>query len=315
MPTSDPGAGADDQHVVERTAVAVRVRRPVDDRGPVELPVRAGHRLMGHAVDRDLHALAVLRVGLGLRGHLVVRRPGDARRHRLHEQGRDHHAAGRHGQPPAATGDHQGETDRHQRAPDDRGRPDERQRGEEADPDQGAHEVPAVRRERLQLSEAAPHDFGRPGQHGRCQREDDRQDHPGRRSGGLERGEEDQVGAGAVDGDREDPHADHEQGEQHRRVGQDRPGLSRDQEAQPDAEERPQQHEVGEVRQVDDVGPQPADQRQLQEQHQRTAEDQPQHDGSAAVVPGRALELVLLHRRVHRACPSSLLAPPGYPWA
>ena len=96
-------------------------------------------------------------------------------------------------------------------------------------------------------------------------------------------------------------HADHEQGEQHRRVGQDRPGLAGDQEAQPDAEEGPQQHEVGEVGQVDDVGPQPADERQLQEQHQRASEDQPKHDGPVAIVPGRVLELVLLHRcfRVH----------------
>ena len=49
--------------------------------------------------------------------------------------------------------------------------------------------------------------------------------------------------------------------------------------AKADAEERAQQHEVGEVAQVDDVRAQPPDQRQLQEQHQGATQDQPVDDG------------------------------------
>ena len=55
-----------------------------------------------------------------------------------------------------------------------------------------------------------------------------------------------------------------------------RPACS--QEAHADAEKGSQQHEVGQVAQVHDVGAGPPDQRQLQEEHQRAAEKQSSRD-------------------------------------
>jgi len=94
----------------------------------------------------------------------------------------------------------------------------------------------------------------------------------GRRAGR----EEDQLVAAAVY--RHRVRADEaDQPEQHdQRVERLRPrrvsGRRGPQEPEPDAEEGPHQHEVGKERQVDDVGPEPADERQFQEQHQGASE-------------------------------------------
>ncbi len=68
----------------------------------------------------------------------------------------------------------------------------------------------------------------------------------------------------------------HEQAQRDRRVprqpSRSRPGP---QKSQSDAEERSQQHEVREVAQVDDVRSRPADESELDEQHQRAGQHQP----------------------------------------
>ena len=46
------------------------------------------------------------------------------------------------------------------------------------------------------------------------------------------------------------------------------------QEADADPQERCQQHDVAEVRQVQHVGPEPSDQRQLQQEHERAGHDE-----------------------------------------
>ena len=117
-------------------------------------------------------------------------------------------------------------------------------------------------------AEAAADRLGRPGQDRRAHQEDDRQHQPCGRPGGVEGGEEDDVAPGPVDRHRVEAHPDDEDRQQRRRPRQDRPALAGDQEADADAEERPEQHEVREVGQVHDVGAEPPDQCQLEEEHQ-----------------------------------------------
>ncbi len=51
---------------------------------------------------------------------------------------------------------------------------------------------------------------------------------------------------------------------------------TRSQEADADAEKARQQHEVGEVGEIQDVGGAPADQHELEEEHQEAEEQQPE---------------------------------------
>ena len=73
-----------------------------------------------------------------------------------------------------------------------------------------------------------------------------------------------------------------------------------DQEPQTDAEERAEEHEVREVRQVHDVGAEPPDQREFQEQHQCAARDQPPDHAAVGGVVG-ALRLVDRHQVAGRS--------------
>src|SRR5450755_2587512 len=56
------------------------------------------------------------------------------------------------------------------------------------------------------------------------------------------------------------------------------PGSCGAEESESDSEERPQEHEVREIREMDDVRAEPADERQLQEQHERAREQQAPSD-------------------------------------
>ena len=97
--------------------------------------------------------------------------------------------------------------------------------------------------------------------------EDERQHQPDWQAVRLD-AEIDQVTARSVDAGREADHQTHEE-RQHDRCPTEQVGPSFGaKESDTDAEEAPQQDEVGEVREVHDVGACPTDQDQLDEKHQ-----------------------------------------------
>ena len=109
----------------------------------------------------------------------------------------------------------------------------------------------------------------------------------------LQLAEVQELAAGAVDLDREDPHDDDQRAERDRGERPEVRAALAAQEAEADAEEAPEQDEVGEVREVDDVRAGPADQRQLHEEHQEAQQNQAravtQHGArhSRGTLPGR----------------------------
>ncbi len=219
-----------------------------------------------------------------LHGQLVVRRPLLVRRERVHPEQRDDHgdarpliplhlAAEQHGQP--AGRDH---------APGQRRQLEERQRGEHRDPGDAPGDVQPVGGERLEPDEQPADRLPEPGHHGHAEQEDDGQaDRPGQRGHTAEppvrvlplfqRGQDDGEPEREAD----------QQRERHRRPAQEvpvRPGVE---EAEADAQEAGQQHEVRGRGQVDVARRGPSDQRQLNEQHQEAGERQP----PALRAPGR----------------------------
>ena len=280
MATSDPGAGADDQHVVELHVGQPLVRRAVLLGCVGQSPVGTCHGLVRHPVDPDREGAGT---GAGrMRGDLVVRRPADAGGQGLGEQHRGDDGRTRHSEqapPPTPVEHEQGEAG--QCAPHHGGRPEQGQQREGADPDERAEQVVAVRRQRRQVAEATADGLGRTGQCGCDENEDHRQGDPRGRAADLEGREVDDVAALPLDADRKGQRHDDEDGQQRAGPRQHRPRLAADQEAQADPEEGAEQHEVREVAQVHDVGAQPADERELQEQHQRAGQQQPR-DRSAS---------------------------------
>ena len=86
--------------------------------------------------------------------------------------------------------------------------------------------------------------------------------------------EEQELLSGPDDLDRERPDEEDQQGQRHRGPGEEvHPGPG-PQEPDADAEEAAQQDEVGEVRQVDDQRAGPADQGQLDKEHQEAQHEE-----------------------------------------
>ena len=242
-----------------------------------------GHRrqpLVRDAVHRHRPRGAAATVVAAGRRDLVVRRPEvtlvvaqrveeqhgqrDCERHRH----ADRLASQQHDE------DHGDDAEPHQRR-----RADHRQQRERDDAGQAAEQVEAVGLEARQLAEAAAHDLGRPGGDRGDRQEDAGQHDPDRRTGRADVGEEHQLRRLAVDGDRIGAH-EADQTEQHdQRVVRLRPVgqvvTRRAQEPETDAEERTQEDEVREVREVYEVRAEPADQAQLDEQHERARQNEP----------------------------------------
>ncbi len=274
----DVGArtGPDDEHVPERVVADALVRKEVVR---VDLDaLRDGHHsLMGNAVHVDAREVAV-----DPRRDLVVRRPGDAGREALEEQHddqRDRSAANEHGR--LRSEQHERE-DGHDGTPRDRRRAKEREHGERRDAEQAADQVPPIGLEPRKLVEARGDELARARKDHRDRAEDDGQDEPRRRTARCQCREEDDIASAAVDLDREDAHERDEQRERDREVVRLATVRVPPEEAETHPEKRPEQHEVAEIPQVDDVGGQPTDQRQLDEQHEPAR----QHETSAHVHPG-----------------------------
>ncbi len=271
-------AGADDQHP-SGLAFDHVVRLDV-----VRLGCHSGgHRrelLVRDAVHRHGPLRAAASVRTARRRHLVVRRPEVTRvvTQRVQEQHcqcdgeRDRDA-------DCLAPEQDDEQDGDDAEPHERRRIDHRQHRERRDAGETAEQVEAVGLEPLQFAEAAADDLGRTGGDRRDRQEHAGQYDPDRRTGGADVREEHDLRRFAIDGDR--VRADEaDQAEQHdqrvvglRPVGQI---LARgSQEPEADAEKRPQQDEVREVREVHEVGAEPPDQAQLDEEHERTGEDEP----------------------------------------
>ena len=234
---------------------------------------------MRDAVDRDAPRRAAAAVGASGRLHLVVGRPEHVRvvaqRVQEHQQQRDEDGHGHRCGGPAEQSDEQRA---HQREPHQRRRAQERQRGEHGDAEQAAEQVQPVGLQPWQVPEAGTDDLTGPRHDGRDGQEHRRQNQPECRAARGDGAEEDQVAAGAVDGDGVGADEADEAEQRDQRVQRHRPcrgALARGaQETQADPEERPQQHEVREVRQVHDVRAEPADERQFEGEHQGAGQAQ-----------------------------------------
>ena len=158
-------------------------------------------------------------------------------------------------------------------APDDRRRLEECEPREGRDPEQTTQDVEAVGGEGRERGKGARHPLGDQ-RHG-CgdEHEDERQADPDRQSGRPE----DPNQAGAVaDLDREESDETQEDRQDDRCLPEVISPRARPQEADADAEKARQQHEVGEVGEIQNVGSAPADQHELEEEHQEAEEQQPE---------------------------------------
>ena len=162
-------------------------------------------------------------------------------------------------------GDHETPRDRAQA-----GEPDGR---EDHDPRDRTQDVKAIRIERGEPGEPHGHAV-RDRRHRHSRRDEDEGEHqPDRQPVDLN-AEIHQVPARAVDRCREREHQTNEQGENDRSFSEEIRLLVGPKEPDPDAEEAAQQDEVGEIRKVDDIGAGPADQSQLNEEHQEGRQEQ-----------------------------------------
>ena len=258
---------ADDQHVA-RWAIQMRVR-PRVERG-ADL-VEREHRLVRERVHADRDPSAC--VGAVDRDP-VVRRPDVVWRkgpERQHDRDPRHRGRAAHEAPGRRQRE---EGDRQQHAPHDRTEPQERQRREHDDAQQAPRDVQAVGLERLEPLEQPSHALGDVRHHPDRPEEQHGQRDPDRRRGQPERALE----PGGVAEILHDPHDEHERGEDRergRRPPEPVPLAARPQEPDADPEEARQQHEVREVRDVHLIRRDPADQRQLGEEHDPTREHQP----------------------------------------
>ncbi|WP_345155584.1 hypothetical protein [Nonomuraea rubra] len=269
-------ARADDEHVPGLLA------RPLVRQAVLGLPLQAGmggHGLLVRdAVDRDVgDGNADLHELLG--GDLVVRRPDRPGGERLGQQQPDHDQGGHGHEPhvehPRLRHEQQAVADGRDEPPEHRRRAEERQRGERGDAGEAADQVVPVGLQARQLGKAPPDQLGGAHEHDRGGTEDHRQDRPrGRTVGGQTRPVQDALGI-AVDGDGEGQHDDGQDGQDDGRVVRLPLRAPHAQETEPDAKEGAEQHEIGEITEMDDVGPGPPDQCQLKEEHEGTGEDEP----------------------------------------
>ena len=268
-------AGADDEHLAGVLAGDALVHGLVD--GVADSRDLQPRR---DAVDLGDEAARVLD---GNGRHLVVRRPGRALLGRLRgeeaERGDERHH-GQHDGADLARPQREEEADGGDRTPHDGVGLHEGQHGEAGDAEQAADEVELVGVEVAEAGEGAGHAVADAHHDGGDGDEHDRQHDPARRAGRVE-AEEDQRLAFDADLHLQHAYEDDEDGQPERGEGEERPPApARPQESQPDPEEAAEQHDVREVGEVQDVGAEPADQRQLDEQHQERPQDElrPQPD-------------------------------------
>ena len=165
---------------------------------------------------------------------------------------------------------------------------EERQSREGRDPQQTPQDVEAVGGEGREGGKGARHSLGDQRHGCRHEHEDDRQADPHRQGGPPE---EPYHTAAVTHLDGEEDDEDQEDREDDGRLPEVIPSRPSAQEADADAEKARQQHEVGEVGEIEDVGRAPADQHELEEEHQEAEEQQPEL--TAAIVRRRCL---LRHR-------------------
>ena len=264
-------AGPDHEHIGRRSGIGpTLIDRAIDGGVAVGLePVR-------DAVDEHADALRTH----DRPGGLVVRGPDHVALARLDteraEDGeeRQHHE----GQlRPLLRADRPQHHDGGHRAPHDGLGTEEGERGEADDADDRTDEVELIGVEVLELGERTGHAVADAGEDDRGDDEDGREHELARRTIGLElTSEEDEIGADGLQGDRHEVHEQHERAEGQRGEAQQAErGTAGPQEPQTDAQERAEQHDVREEREVDHAATEPADQRQLHEQHQEGEDDQP----------------------------------------
>ena len=261
------GSGADDQDVAERVAWCVQIRLGVD------LLQLAGRDdvLVRDPVDVDGIPIA----GLDHRD-AVVGRPDVAGGQRFRPE--QHHQAHDRGdlEKTGARAVKQQHDGRDHERPDDRLRVEERQQRKGRDAGDAANDVQPVGIQRPEPDEGpgdALTDHFHDGGHGQ---EHDGQCDPRRGTAGVEPpvAEEQELVTGSDDLDREHPDEQDQQGQRHRGKGEEvHPGPG-PQEPDADAQEAAEQDEIGEVRQVDDQRAGPADQGQLDEQHQEAEHEE-----------------------------------------
>ena len=265
-------AGADHEDPVGRT-VEVAVREGVEGLEVEQLvdPIR---RLVRDVVGRDRERVVRLDAShlFGGRPHggdLVVRRPVVVGRGGLDPEHDDEHDEPEQLRPEA---EQHGEEHRDDRSPHDRRELQEGQRREHDDAAGAAEDVEAVRLQGLELHEHARHAVADAGHHGDSEEEDHREADPPRQRGHAERALQLSRQVGQVH--REDGDEEHQQPERHGRERQEVGSAVDPEEPDADPEEAGEQDEVRQVGEVDVVGGRPADQRQLDEQHEEAEPDQ-----------------------------------------
>ncbi len=262
-------AGADDQDLPGRVGREALVHRLVER-------VADGSELQPGRDPVDLGDDSTC-VGDRFGVNLVVRRPrrvllrrldaeSDDEKHERHDDGSDLTGS------PGPDGDEQ--ADGGDRPPHHRFGIGERQDGERCHAEQRADEIELVGVEVAEPGERPGDAVPEAGHHCGDGNEDNGQDDPARRTRRVE-AEEDEVATGDADAHVEHAGQDDEHGEHHRGEEEQRPGTAaRPQESGADAEEAAEQHDVGEIGEVQDVGAEPADQGELDEQRQRGSQDE-----------------------------------------
>jgi hypothetical protein len=207
---------------------------------------------------------------------------------RLPEQEHDHRADGRELPQPELWHEHDGQATPGDEGPGQRRLVQEGQQGEERYPGDAAEDVQPVRAQRPEADEDPGDTLAEAGHHGHREQEDQREADRLRQR--LRLPDPQKLvwpGAGVQDdGEREDKRDERQQGQGC--PAQVVPAGRRVQEPDPDPEEAGQQHEVGCLGHIHVVRCDPADQRQLHEEHQEAGEGQPRlvpalHLGPAAV--------------------------------
>ena len=265
-----PTARTYDEHVTDTALVGDAVVEDGVDGRPLETHVDRHDRLVWDAVGQ--HADCGVRLSLAVREvvgdrlDLVVRRPDVACQRPLSENAHDHRETRQ--DDPARPRDQKYHRDGQEHRPDDGRGGEKRHDGEEHRAQQAAQQVVAVGLQARELQEALRHEQPEPG-HDRGDSDEHEGKRDDRRGPGRADGREvDEIAAGAVDANGKHADDDDERGEQQRGPPRGAPAGLGHEEPEPDAEERPQKHDVGEVRQVQQVGTEPTDQQQLGEEHQ-----------------------------------------------
>jgi len=276
--------GADDQHVVQRPPGEMPVREEVEALDLLQRLDRV-RRLVRDVVDGDderpVRADAGDR-GLARRvdgGDLVVRRPALVRRGGLDREQCDDADQGGclpPAQPPAQQPCEDGRRDR---PPRDRRQAQERERGEADDPGDAAEDVEPVRLERAEAHERPRDAVADRARHRDDEQEDDHEARPARQRRDPPAPVQLVRPLEGDERDREEQDEADEQRERERREAKEVGAAVGAQEPEPDPEEAREQDEVRQVGEVDVVRRRPADERELDEQHQEAERDEARPQG------------------------------------